>query len=935
MIKRLLIASLLLLSALHVFSQSLRGKVTDSETDGPLADASVVLAGTGKIAATAADGTFSFTDLKAGAYNVVVTFPGYRPFETSVTVSAKDEAKLDIELQKNISTEIPTVSLDEAETETEGSTEVANLLHASRDVFQNISGFAWSTFRFRERGYDSGLTQIFMNGVPFNDPETGWQPYGEFSGLNDVTRNRYSSVGLDATEFAFGDLGGATNIDTRASVQRKQIRLSYSNTNRIYRNRVMLTYNTGLLPGGWALSVSGSHRWAQEGYVPGTFYDGYSYFVSADKVFNKKHSLNLTAFSAQGKRGRSADSFQEMYNIAGTNYYNPLWGYQNGKKRNSGVSSNNSPTAILRYDWTPSTKTHLTAAAYTQIGKNTYSRLNWQNAGNPYPDFNRNLPSSLPDTVLANDWTTLLSQNESQRQLNWDNLYEANRNNVSSTPNAEGIAGNTVNGKVAKYIMENQHSDNTEFGGNIIATHSITSRINLNGGINYQWYKGENYKTIDDLLGADYWRDWDFFGQFDPSSKTSGRQSDLRTPNHLVRKGDKFGYNYNENIRNTKGWAQAQFSLKKIQAFIAGELGQTKQWRTGLMQNGRFPNTSLGDSEKLTWNTYNVKAGLVYKINGRHYLYANGLYGTQAPQMRNIFLSPAVRNTVIPNATLSKVHSIEGGYLWRSPNYRARITGYFTEFLNETERIFASSSTVSRVLSGIDLSGTNFGDDDSFLQVPIFFGGTVMQGVNRRHTGVEIGLEAKPVPSWVFTGAASIGKYIYTSRPELYLAPDNIENLTIDAGKVYQKNFYVARTPQTAATIGVQYDSPKFWRAGLSLNYAGNMYYDFDRVRRTARFVDGVTPQDPIWRTIVDQQKAPAQYTLDFFASKSWRIRKKYFINLNVGINNLLDNQKILVSGRDSYLNAFRNEVKEPRFYNNELVYAPGLNYFVNIAFRM
>jgi hypothetical protein len=937
MIKRLLIASLLLLSTLHVFSQTLRGKVTDSETTSPVADASVVLASTGKITATAADGTFSFTNLTAGSYNVIVTFVGYRPFESTVTVPANATVSLDIELQKSSSTnaEIPTVSLDEAESETEGSSEVANLLHASRDVFQNISGYGWSSFRFRERGYDSGLTQIMMNGIPFNDPETGWQPYGEFSGLNDVMRNRYSSVGLDATEFAMGDLGGATNIDTRASSQRKQLRASYSITNRIYRNRVMLTYNTGLLPGGWALSVSGSHRWAQEGYVPGTFYDGYSYFVSADKVFNEKHSLNLTVFSVNNKRGRTADSFQEMFNIAGTNYYNPLWGYQNGEKRNSGISTNSQPTGILRYDWTPSSKTHVTAAAYTQVGKSGFTRLNWLNGGNPAPDFNRRLPSSLPDTVLANDWATLLSQNESLRQLDWDALYEANRNNRTTIQNADGQIGNNVSGKLATYILENQHSDNTEFGGNVIATHSLTSRINLNGGFNYQWYKGENYKTIDDLLGADFWTDWDFFGQFDGPEKTSGRQSDVRFPNNLIRKDETFGYNYNENIRNTKGWAQAQFSLKRIQAFIAGELGQTQQWRTGLMQNGRFPNSSLGDSEKLKWNTYSVKGGLVYKLNGRHYLYTNGYYGTRAPLMRNIFLSPNIRNTVIPNPTVSKVQSIEGGYLWRSPNYRARITGYLTDFKDETERIFASSPTVSRVLTGIDFGGINLDDDDSFLQIPIFFGGSVMQGINRRHTGVEIGLEAKPVPSWIFTGAASIGKYIYTSRPDLYISPDNTEGLILNVGPVYQKNFYVPRTPQTAATVGVQYESAKFWRAGLSFNYAGEMWYEFDRVRRTARFVDGVTPQDPIWNTIIDQQKAPANYTLDFFASKSWRVRSKYFIYLNVGINNLLDNQKILVSGRESYLNAYRYDSSDSRFYSSELVYAPGLNYFVNIALRM
>jgi hypothetical protein len=79
-------------------------------------------------------------------------------------------------------TEIPTITLEEAEAETEGSGEVANLLNASRDVYQQVSGFGWSNFRFRERGYDSEHFPLFLNGVSINDPETGFAFYGEIGG---------------------------------------------------------------------------------------------------------------------------------------------------------------------------------------------------------------------------------------------------------------------------------------------------------------------------------------------------------------------------------------------------------------------------------------------------------------------------------------------------------------------------------------------------------------------------------------------------------------------------------------------------------------------------------------------------------------------------------------------------------------------------------
>ncbi len=237
-------------------------------------------------------------------------------------------------------------------------------------------------------------------------------------------------------------------------------------------------------------------------------------------------------------------------------------------------------------------------------------------------------------------------------------------------------------------------------------------------------------------------------------------------------------------------------------------------------------------------------------------------------------------------------------------------------------------------MESIDLGGLNLNDDDSFLQVPIFFGAAVMQGVDRRHAGVEIGIEAKPVPAWVFSAAASLGRFVYTSRPNLLLSLDNNVAPIIEVGEVYQKNFFVPRTPQTAASISIKHENRRFWFASLTLNFADNLYYDFDRVRRTALYAEGQNRESPVFRQIVDQQKAPSAYTLDFFGGKSWRFYGKYFLYLNAGINNLLNNKEIVTGGRESYRNAFRNDVGDPRFYATELFYAPGLNYFISVAIR-
>src|SRR5690606_23090737 len=137
--------------------------------------------------------------------------------------------------------------------------------------------------------------------------------WSQWGGLNDVMRRNDQVIGAESSDWAFGGVSGTFNTDLRASSQWRQKRISYAVTNRSYRNRLMATWSTGLLPSGWAISLSGSRRWAQEGFIEGTFYDAWSYFVSVDKKLGSNQSINLVALGSPYKRGGSSTSIQEMY----------------------------------------------------------------------------------------------------------------------------------------------------------------------------------------------------------------------------------------------------------------------------------------------------------------------------------------------------------------------------------------------------------------------------------------------------------------------------------------------------------------------------------------------------------------------------------------------------------------------------------------------
>ena len=226
--------------------------------------------------------------------------------------------------------DVPTVILMDSDFEEPSSSvnDASTLLNSSREVFNSIAAFNFGSLRYRVRGNDSKYNEVMINGISMNDPETGRPIFSTWGGLNDAFRNSVLVEGLGRTGAGFGGLGGLTSYSTRASEYRKQISVSYAFSNRSYQHRAMASVGTGDMGNGWYLMATASGRYAGKGYTEGTFYQAYSYFLSLEKKFNDKHSLDLTVFGAPSQRGGSTPVVQEAYDLVGSNFYNHNWGFQ-------------------------------------------------------------------------------------------------------------------------------------------------------------------------------------------------------------------------------------------------------------------------------------------------------------------------------------------------------------------------------------------------------------------------------------------------------------------------------------------------------------------------------------------------------------------------------------------------------------------------------
>lgn len=897
-------------------AQTISGTIISEQDQTPIVGAIVELKGTDYFSLTNASGRYIIADVASGTYSLNVSAEKVKDLEREVVVGTSnvvlDLSMAPVDYNYKKASTIGLIEIEDLSDDSEqGQAEYSSLLTAGRDVFDNAAAYNLSNGRFRPRGLLNEYTDTYLNGMYMNDLDDGRVNWGFWGGLNDVLRARNARSGLANVDFAYGNIGGETNVDLRASSQWEQKKVVLTRGNRSYANRLMLTYGTGMKENGWALSLSASRRWGDQGYIAGTYYDGYSYFASVDKKINNKHLLNLVVLGAPTIRGRSTGSVQEAYDLAGTNYYNPNWGFQNGKVRNSREYRIHQPIAMLRHDWTISDRTNLTTTFGMQTGTFGSTRINWFSASDPRPDYYRKLPTFLDEGPQREQHRQFILDNPQVMQLDWDNIYAVNQQGFTrpaTIDNVNGIPGNSVTGAAAAYVLDRQHFDTDKYSANAILQSQLSDKIDLQGGAYYLHEITRNYVVLDDLLGAEFALNWDDFVTRDFPGDDTKKQHEIREPNRIVNEGERYGYDYDMTTRKGGAWTQVVMTLPRYDFYIGGQVSHTSFFREGNNQNGIFPDNSLGKSETASFLNYGVKAGATYKVNGRNYIYANAQYLTKSPYSRFGFLSPRTRNELVPNLTDEKITAAEIGYTFKYTGIKGRVTAYYTKFRDQLEN-------------------QSFYDDDINA-----FANMIIPGIEKTHSGIEAGVEIQLTQVWSLNLAGAYGAYYYDNRPEVQLYQDNT-GAAVKNETAYIENFRVPGLPQQAYTAGLNFNKDG-WFGNLNINYFDDIFLDFFPVRRTEGALESLNRfENPeAYDFIVSQPQVDAQYTVDFFAGKSWRLKDNRMLSLNLSVGNLLDNQDFITGGFEQ--NRFNFDEASVAGFEPRLFYSYGRNYSLNVSYR-
>ncbi|MBO6607676.1 carboxypeptidase regulatory-like domain-containing protein [Psychroserpens sp.] len=930
----------------------IKGSVLDGVTGEPIPDVTITIEETGQSVKSDANGEFQFSanvplgeqvlriekvDYVTKRYPIVVN-EGQTVDISGMTLDYDSSDKKDLF--------IISISDDNLNSEDDGLTDnVSGLLQSSRDVFLNAAAFDFSATFFRPRGLDNANGKVLINGIEMNKQFNGRPQWANWGGLNDVQRNQEFTMGMSANDYTFGDLAGTNNIIMRASKYRRGGRVSYASANRSYTGRIMASYNSGLLEGGWSYSFLASRRFGDEGFIDGTLYDSNSFFAAVEKKINDKHSINFTGIYAQNRRGRSTAITEEVYNLRG-NTYNPFWGIQDGEIRNSRVREIDEPILMLNHFWNISSNVKLNTNIAYQFGEIANTRIDnggtrlyddgngnvafLGGARNPDPTYYQNLPSFFlqDENPTAFDFEQAYGAQQdfiNDGQWDWNALYEANAN-----LRAQGY--NSLYALQADVIKDSQLSINT------ILDADLADNIRLNAAINYRSLKSENFARVEDLLGGTGYLDVDFFADEDDNAVSEEvaanlAQSDLRNPNRIVTEGDRYKYNYEMHADVISGFAQAQFKYSDIDFYVAAMLSQTSYQRIGLFENGFFSgggnNGSFGESDKLDFSNYGFKGGFTYKITGRHLFDMNASYLTKAPGIRNSFSNARQTNATVIGLESEKIQSVDASYIFRSPKVKARLTGFYTGFQDGSDIGFYFTE---------DLAGLGVDTGDAFVQ-------EILTNIERRHIGAEFGIEAQVTPTIKLKAAASVGQYTFQNNPNLYLTSVDFDGpLTFGDGTTQLDGYHVAGGPERAFQLGFEYRDPDFWNVGVTTNFFSNAYIDVSNLARSANFssdFDGNTFSDydaELAREILKQEQFDDYMLVNVIGGKSWKI-DDYFIGFFATINNVFDQEFRTGGFEQSRLANFRR-LQEDQSRDNGPIFGPryffgnGTTYYLNVYVR-
>lgn len=890
----LLVAVLSVFSAAAFAQTTVRGQLVDSETGEPLVGAAVMVEGTSQGTVTDIDGYFKQSVAQGGT--LVFKYVGFKDLKKKITqkgasvdlgtIKMEPDAVMlaDVTITSSIAvarkTPVAVSTIDPVFIEEKlGTQEFPEILKSTPGIYATKDGGGFGDSKINIRGFKSENSAMMVNGVPMNGMENNKVYWSNWSGLSDVTRSIQVQRGLGAAKVASPAVGGSINIITKTTEAKKGGSVSYAMGNDGY-NKILFNLSSGLSKDGWAFSLLGAKTWG-DGYIQGTEFEGYTWFVSIAKRFNDNHQLSLTAFGApqwhnqrSNQNGLSIKEWQRVKQYMGEDSpykYNSTFGYRHGQSYNSSRNSYHKPQISLNHLWQIDQKSSLSTALYVSIGR-----------GDGY--------RGTGDSTYANSWygSTNGLVNTQFRRPDGTFDYDA-----VETMNAESTNG-------SKMVMSKMMNNHLWYGLLSTYTTKFGENFDFYGGIDFRYYKGLHQDILTDLFGGTY-----FIDSYNRKNVTAENNpavgGNSAYINQKLNVGDVLRRDYDGFVMYEGVFAQLEYNQDKLSAFISGGASNTGYWRYDRMYYSK-------DKAKSSTKNYlggNIKGGANYNLTENHNVFVNAGYINRAPMFDTSFINSQTSHDRNPDAKNEKIMSFELGYGYRSRFFTANLNGYYTRWMDKV--LYDSGTTADGLRWAMN-----------------------MTGANADHWGVEFDFVAKPLNWLDITGMFSWGDWRWGGVASGYLFDSQGQMLQNTRGdvvtdmanaeqyqyKIDMDNVSVGGSAQTTAALGLGVRPMKGLRLGVDWNFFSRNFADYDINANVA------TQNEPY--VIGSPWKIPSYSTFDLSAGYTFDFGK-IRATLSGNVNNVLD-QEYIADARDGSTHDWESATR--------VLYGFGRTYSVRLKFN-
>ncbi len=819
-----------MVTAITFAQTKISGNVVD-DTNQPLPGATVIVVGTTNGATTDFDGKFSFnTTKKQGTIKVsyvgfktrFLKFNGQKSFRTiklEASAESLEEVVLsgvvDIAKDRKTPVAVSTIKVEEI-TEKLGTKEFPEILSSTPSVYATKKGGGFGDSRINIRGFDQRNTAVMINGMPVNDMESGAVYWSNWAGLSDVTSAMQVQRGLGSSKLAISSVGGTINVLTRSSDKKEGVTISTRTGNDGY-SKILASYNSGLMENG--LSFSGLFsRTAGDGYVEGTKFEGYNYYLALGYRPNDNHDFQLTITGApQRHNGRGyAPSLSDYIKYGdGTDpniKYNGDFGYRNGKEDTFGGNFYHKPVASLNWDWRLTDESKLSTVLYASLGRGgSVGSIGRINGGKSYKFKDANGHVRFDDIIAWNEGKTVKDFGGGK----YKNPYHRSKYNGAFINTGDNGFPKKLGGK-GKYGSDNGISQRSSMNSHnwvgIISNFDtkLSETLTLDFGIDLRTYKGIHYRRLVDYMGADGYIDFDDKNHPNGVKITETYAPEISNIWNVFKNVDdeqKIDYYNDGKVRWLGAFGQLEYQQDAISMFVQGAISNNSYKRIDY-----FNYLDSDPERESAWQSMlggNVKGGINWNINESHNVFANAGYYLRQPNFRAVF--PSYNdNRVNEDLQNEKVLGIELGYGFRSEMGRFNVNLYRTSW---ADRFMRKSAQFT--INGDETRGM-----------------ADLNGVEQIHMGAEFDGMLKLGENLKLFGMFSYGNYEYGSDVSATYYDEANKPIIIDGKEqketLYLKGVKVGDVAQLTAKVGFDWKFAEKFKFDLGYFYADNLYANID-----------------------------------------------------------------------------------------------------------